>query len=147
MSYTLPLSPLSVSLTHTPRHLCHSHSLLVLAFVAAVVPVAMRVVAAVPTVWALRSVIVLVLLMYNLHLQASDVERYRTQPEEGDAAHHGNVQQHRWQGEKHHPPQRKQAAHVGRPAERYTHTTQDEEGWGWGESERERGGKTDDLKK
>lgn len=61
---------------------------------------------------ALLLVLCLVLLVDDLHLQAADVQRYRTEPEEGDAAHHGALEQHGWHRQQHQPPQGKQAANV-----------------------------------
>lgn len=65
--------------------------------------------------------------MNDLHLQAADVERYGTQPEEGSAGHYSRVEQHSRQREEHDPPQSQKTAHVRRSAERHAHSAQDEE--------------------
>lgn len=77
---------------------------------------------------ALILILSLLPLMDDLHLQAADVERYCTEPEEGDAAHRGALEQQRWHRQQHHPPQGKKAANVRGTAKRHTHTSQDKEG-------------------
>lgn len=79
---------------------------------------------------ALFLVLPLLLLVDDLHLQAADVEGYRAEPEEGDAAHHRALEQQRRHRQQHHPPEGEDAADVRGAAERHTHTSQDEEGWG-----------------
>lgn len=54
----------------------------------------------------------LVPLVDDLHLQAADVQRYCTEPEEGDGAHSRSLEQQRWHRQQHHPPQGKEAANV-----------------------------------
>lgn len=72
-------------------------------------------------------VLFLVLVVNDLHLQAADVERYGTQPEEGSAGHHSSLEQHSGQREEHDPPQSQKTDHVRRSTERHTNSAQDEE--------------------
>lgn len=75
------------------------------------------------------SVLFIILVVDDLHLQPADVERYCAQPEEGSAGHHSRVEQHCWQRQKHDPSQRKKTGHIWRSTEWHTHPAQDEERW------------------
>lgn len=66
---------------------------------------------------ALFFILSLLVLVYDLHLQATDVQRYRAEPEEGDAAHRSTLEQQSWHRQQHHPPQGQKAAKIGHPTE------------------------------
>lgn len=85
--------------------------------------------ASLPAVLALVLVLRLLLVVYDLHLEAADVERHRAEPEEGDAAHCGALEKQRRHGQEHHPPQGEEAADVRGAAEWHAHASKDEEGW------------------
>lgn len=79
---------------------------------------------------ALLLILSLLVLMDDFHLQPADVQRYRAQPEEGDAGHGCALEQQSRHRHQHHPPQGEEAADVWGAAERHAHASQDEEGWG-----------------
>lgn len=77
---------------------------------------------------ALLLILSLLVLVDDLHLQPADVERYRAQPEEGDAADRCALEQQSRHRHQHHPPQSKEAADVRGAAKRHANASQDEEG-------------------
>lgn len=82
-----------------------------------------------PAFPALFLILSLLVLVYDLHLQTADVERYSAEPEEGDTGHRGALEQQRRHRQQHHPPQGEEAAEVRGSTERHAHASQDEEGW------------------
>lgn len=115
--------------THTHTHTHATHLLVwplavtVLAVLMSAVPTAF---APLPTVLALIVIFSLLLLVYDLHLQAANVEWYCAEPEEGNAAHCGALEEQGRHGEQHHPAQGEEAADVRGTAKWHTHASQDE---------------------
>lgn len=125
---------LNQSQTHTHKRLViPGRPLLVLSLAAAFLAVLSAAVASLlaplAALPALPLVLPLLVLVDDLHFQPAYVKRYGAEPEEGDGAHHGPVEQHSWRRQQHQPPQGEEAAHVGGAAEQHAHTAQDEEGW------------------
>lgn len=125
---------LNQSNTHTfplsIQHLLRSLAVIVLtvmmsAVVGAAVAPVLAPLAALP---ALLLILSLLVLVDDFHLQPADVQRYRAQPEEGDAAHGCALEQQSRHRHQHHPPQGEEAADVRGAAERHAHASQDEEG-------------------
>lgn len=108
--------------THTKHLFVRPLAVAVLAVLMSAIPTAF---APLPTVLALI-VIFSLLLVYDLHLQAANVERYCAEPEEGNSAHCGALKEQGRHGEKHHPAQADEAADIRGTAKWHTKASQDE---------------------